>query len=471
MRVLLINPPIINTLPNKEFMFPPALLYLAGTVKKYGIEVKILDLNVFKPWLFENDSFLEGLVLKYIASYNPDLVGFGCIFSGVFPFIVNLSEKIHKAFKAIPMVVGGIHATVFPKEILQNTSIDYVIIGEGEEQFCALTKAIDKDDYSTLSKVDGIAYRKGKEIIVNPKTRFINRLDEFLPAYDVIDFKEYYHPTEHWHNPKRLNFKMSVPVLSSRSCPTRCNFCSMFLVMGPSVRCRSAENMVNEIEMLYSKYGQNHFTFVDDNMNINKQHIISLCKEIIRRKLNIQFEVSNGLSVASLSKEIIDLMATAGWVRGGIGIESGSDFLRNKVIGKNLSRKKIMEVVQSIKAHKNIYLKAWFIIGFPEETPQTLFDTYNMIRDLQIDEADVINLMPYPGTRVFEQCVRDNLLIDKIKLGDLWKTTGFQMHNNERFYIKPYKMEISELMDFREKFDRLLEKINSHGRNPATGKI
>ncbi|MGA1868162.1 MAG: B12-binding domain-containing radical SAM protein [bacterium] len=461
MRVLLINPSILDILPNKEYIPPSSLLYLGAVLVRHGVEVEILDLNIYKPWqknLGSEQFNEEDVVLQHISTFKPLLIGFGCLFSGQFSAILKYSERIRREFEKIPIVIGGMHPTLFAKEIIQHCpSIDYVVIGEGEEQIVNLIEVITQGNMDYLSHCNGIAYRKDGQVIVQPKTHYIKNLDELpFPAYELIDFKNYSHSTSHWHNPKNLVFNMSVPLISSRSCPNRCNFCSMFLVMGPKIRIRSPQNVVDEIQLLHDRFGHTHFSFMDDNINLIQGHIISICNEIIRRKLDIQFETPNGLSINPLNREVTDAMVNAGWVRGAIAIESGSDFIRNKVMGKHLQREKIMEVVQLLKGYEELYVKAYFIIGMPEETPHTLTETYEMIKEIDLDEIYVTNLMPFPGTPVFEQAKRDHLFVDEIDIPNIWKMTGFHYHNNKRFYIKPYEMGIEELNMFREKFDHLL---------------
>lgn len=468
MGVLLVNPYTLDFLPNKEYIPPTSLLYLAAALQHNGIDVKILDLNVYKPWEKDTDrtNFCEEIILQHIAEFRPLLIGFGCLFSGQFPPILKFSERVRSEYNHIPIVIGGMHPTIFAEQIITNClSIDYVVIGEGEQQIVTLAKAINKNDLSALFCLEGIAYRKDGRTIVNAKKNFVEDLNGLpFPSYDLINFRDYYHSTTHWHNPKRLSFNMTVPIISSRSCPNRCNFCSMYLVMGPKIRFRSPQNVVDEIQLLYDYYGLNHFSFMDDNINLKKKHIITICNEIVGRKLDIQFETPNGLSVAPIDREVMDAMVQAGWVRGAIAIESGSDFIRNKVIGKHLSRDKIYEVVGLLKKYRDLYLKAYFVIGFPEETPQTLQESYDMIKEIDIDEVYVTNLMPLPGTSVFEQAMRDRLFVDKMDIDNLWQTPGFHYHNNEKFYIKPYKMQIEQLNEFRQKFDDLLTDIKNRGK-------
>lgn len=282
MCVLLINPPTLDFLPNKEYIPPSSLLYLAAVLRCNGAQVIILDLNVYKPWEKgpNKDRFLEEIILQHIKEFEPQLIGFGCLFSGHLPAILEFSKAVRAEYKGISIVIGGMHPTIFAKEILSHCpSIDFVVIGEGEEQVVVLTQAIEEKDWNRLSRLEGIAYRQNEEVVVNPKNHFIDDLDKLpFPAYDLINFQDYYHPTSHWHNPKHLPFNMTVPIISSRSCPMKCNFCSMFLVMGPTLRMRTAKNVVDEIQLLYDRYGQTHFSFMDDNLNLNKQHIISVCK-------------------------------------------------------------------------------------------------------------------------------------------------------------------------------------------------
>ena len=373
--------------------------------------------------------------------------------------MLSYAATCKKVLADTPVVIGGMHPTIYPREILCHCpNIDYVVVGEGERQIVALVEALQEDNLD-FSQLDGIAWRDGDKIKVNQKQDFIEELDGLpLPAYDLVNFADYYQDTTHWHNPKRHSFRMTVPLISSRSCPMRCNFCSMFLVMGPKIRFRSPGQLVDEIEYLYYKYKQKHFSFMDDNVNLNKKHILGICDEIVRRGLEIQFETPNGLMVNSLDREVMEAMIAAGWIRGAIAIESGSDFIRNKIIGKHLSQEKIFEVVQLAKSYPQLYFKAYFIIGMPEDTEETLQETYDMIKDISIDDPYVTNLVPFPGTRVFEQARKDDLFIDEFDFENLWRMDGFHYHENKRFYIKPYAMSLDELQEFRGKFDRLLKE-------------
>lgn len=460
MNVLLINPSTPAYMPNKEFLLSTGLLSLAAYLRAEGHSVRVLDLNVFRLWEKSEggaDRMVSDVISKELLGFSPSLIGIGCLFSGQFQSVLHYANICKQVRPHVPVGIGGMHPTIYPREILSNcASIDFVVIGEGERQLAALAKSIEEGVYN-YTGIDGIAWRTGDEVTVREKTSFIDNLDDLpLPAYDLVDFAAYHHNTTHWHNPKGHAFNMTAPIISSRSCPMRCNFCSMYLVMGPRIRFRSPEKVVDEMELLYHRHGQRHFSFMDDNVNLDKRHILKICTEIRRRNLDLQFETPNGLMTATLDREVMDAMIEAGWVRGAIAIESGSDYIRNKVMGKNLPREKIFQVVDLAKSYPNLYFKAYFIIGMPEETPKTLQETYDMIVDIDIHDPYVTNLIPFPGTRVFEQARQDGLFIESFDFDTLWRMDGFHYHDNKRFYIKPYKMELEELQEFRVEFDRLL---------------
>lgn len=460
MRILLINPTIPRTYYNREFYPPLSLLYLAAVIGKNGDEPKILDFKTFNSVKSSNlDNLYENNLIDSIFDFKPELIGIGCLYSGEFPDVLKLSYIIKNRFNNIPIVIGGIHPTIYPYKILYNCpTIDYIIIGEGEKSIIELINLIKNKD-NNFENIDGFAYRKNGNVFVNPKTKFIENLDSIpFPAYDKINLEDYFVDTSNWHNPKNLPIDTSIPIITSRSCPNRCNFCSMYQVMGTKWRARSPKNVVDEIEHLYSRYNRRHFSFMDDNLTFKKSHILEICNQIIKRKLNIQFETPNGIATRTLDEDVLDAMVTAGLVRISLAIESGSDFIRNQIMKKNLDREKIFEIVRLTKKYKHLYVKAFFIIGMPEETHETLDDTYNMIKEINVDRIYLQNAIPFPGTQVFEQALRDKLLID-INTEDFYKSDVLYITNYQRIFIKPYNLELKDLQNFRKKCEELMIKV------------
>lgn len=459
MKILLIHPQVPRSYYNNEFYAPIGLLYLAAVLKQAEEDVRIVDLRTINiTGQADEYAVYEQKLIDSVSGFRPELVGIGCLYSGQFSDMLRYTILIKKHFPRIPIVVGGIHPTIYARDILERcSSIDWVVLGEGEETLRDLIKIV-KTGGCDFAKLDGFAYRQGGRVVVNPKKHFIQNLDTIpLPAYDLLEWKDYHVDTSDWYNPRYLSFKTSCPIVTSRSCPNRCSFCSMFMVMGPRWRARSPGNVVDEIEHLYSEYGHRHFSFMDDNLTLRKEHILGICRAITKRKLNIQFETPNGVATGTLDKDVMDAMVEAGLVRISLAIESGSDYIRNKVMGKRLDRGKIFEVVQLAKHYKDLYVKAFFIIGMPEETLETLEDTYSMIRDLNVDRIYLHNVVPFPGTALFAQALRDNLLVD-LKPEDFYNSEELYLTNYDRIFIKPYNLELHDLREFRKKCCVLIEQ-------------
>ncbi len=241
-----------------------------------------------------------------------------------------------------------------------------------------------------------------------------------------------------------------------------CNFCDMFLTMGKKHRRSSAERFVDEIEFLYKNKGMKYFSIMDDNLTLNNQHILKICAEIKRRKIDIQFETPNGVQVSSLNEEVIAALAGAGLIRTNVAIESGSDYIRNLVVGKDLEREKIYEVVRLLKKYE-VMTGGFFVIGFPEETNDTLADTYKMMDDLKLDRMKPHIAIPFPGTKLFEQVKKDNLFTQHVDYSSLWKIPV--SHAQHDFIIKPYNMSIEDLRKWRSKLAALNNKYFNFNSN------
>ena len=469
MKILLINPPVPEMMEVKDFYIPSSLLYLASALRQAGEDVRILDLNTFKPWETHREEQVEfclNLIGCEILENKPDVVGITCLFSGHIPLVLRFAETVKAIRPVAPVVVGGIHPTLYPREILEHCNfIDFVVIGEGEHTLTELVEML-KQDVQAFDHIDGIAFRQQGEVVVRPKTTHLEDLDALpFPAYDLVDINAFHLDTSQWHNPRGLAFDVSIPLISSRACPMHCNFCSMHSVMGQRWRARSAKNVVDEIQYLYEVYGARHFSFFDDQLTLNKKRCIQIADEIIRRNMVLQLESQNGVMVRSLDKESLDALVKAGLVRMALAIESGSDYIRNEIMGKKLPREKIFEITALTKHYKDLFVKAFFIIGMAEDTHETLDETYRMIQELDVDRPHVVNILPFPGTQVYEQARRENLFIDDLDFDDMWKYSGFYGTGNTKFFIKPYRLTLQELSEWRDRFDELLSVLMKNKKN------
>ena len=466
MKVLLIAPFLEDTTQKKEGLYPSsALLYLGSFLRANNHEPILLDFNINSVHdQSDKLEYCQAKILDYIQEYNPKLIGLGCLFSGAFGTVLEFAKTIRSNYPDIKIATGGIHPTTYPRKILENCSdFDFVAIGEGEGQMLALANCIENDNLDDVAKINQFAYRTDQgDVHVNTEFPQLLNMDELpMPAWDLIDLTDYQMDLDHFYNPKQLKITNRVPVFSSRGCPLPCNFCDMFLVMGKKHRRSSASRMVDELEFLNKNYGMNYFSIMDDNLTLQKTHILEICDEINRRNLNIQWETPNGVMVNSLNDEIVSAMAEAGLIHTWIAIEHGSEYIRNLIIGKGLKREKIFEASELLKKYK-IMTGGFFIMGFPEETHETLSETEKMMNELKLDRMGVSTAIPFPGTKLFKQVIQDNLLIESVDYDNLWKTPI--SHAQSGFVIKPYNMSIEELVDWRGRLHAVNDKYKGYNK-------
>lgn len=437
------------------YYFPMGLLYLASALKKNNIEVKIVDfyntyysklLNGELPKLCTPQEYVEKNFSQCIGDFVPNVIGVGCLFSGAFECGKVIAQKAKTLFPQVPVVMGGLHATLFSVEILRECGyVDYVVLGEGEEVFFKLIRYLNSDG-QTIDSIDGIAFKKDGQVIKKDKTTFIGDLDK-LPFvdFDILDKKNYEFDTSGWYSPKKLKIGTPFPILSSRSCPFKCSFCGMWLVHGPTARFRTPHHVVDEMESLYTKHGARYFSFLDDNLTLDRKRILSICDEIIKRGMDIQFDTPNGAMINSLDQEVIDAMVKAGLVKINLSPESGSEYIRNEAIGKRLKTEKIYEVFQQCAKHKHLYIGAYFVLGMPQETRETLQETYEMVTKLPVDRVSFSLAAPYPGTRLYEYCVEHGLLKYDHERGYNYKREYLYAL---RPHFKPHNCTEDDIMEF-----------------------
>jgi len=436
---------------------------LAGAIRAHNHSSVILDFNnrVVHEVARQEDciEYCKRVMLKTIEKEKPDLIGLNVLFSGNFPDVLKFTQVIKEKYPKIKIAIGGIHPTSYYKEILTNCSeIDYVAIGEGEMTLLKLIKCLENKNFEGLKNIKGFAHRdESGKIHCNLEREFIDDLDSIpLPAWDLIDFKNFEMKLDTYYNPKNLPLKNKAAMFSSRACPLACNFCDMFLVMGKKHRKRGVAKIVDELEVLVKEHGVTYFSFMDDQLTLNRGHTLQLCDEILKRKLNIQFDAPNGVWINSLRDDLVGKLAEAGLVMCSLAIEHGNDYIRNKIIGKNLERDRIFETAGYLRKY-NVLSGGFFIMGFPEDTNETLQDTYDMILELQLDKTNVQTALPFPGTALFKQVLRDKLLVNKWKLDELWKTPLSYQQGD--FVIKPYNMSLEDLAMWRRKFEDIRYKF------------
>jgi len=413
MRVLLINPSFSYPTPWLQITEPLGILYLAAYLRKHSKHeiyvVDCLDNSLIRKC--GTRSYWYGLnereMIDKIASFSPDVIGVTCMFSKKKDEFLKCVLSIKEHFTDVTIVAGGTYPSLFPEEVVKTGLVDYCIVGEGEESFTALLNALEAKDVS-LDGIEGLAFARDGLCIINPKSHYVKDLDTIpFPARDLINYESYITRKSVLHG---LGLKRSASILTSRSCPNRCNFCSMYLIHGPRWRGRSASDVIAEIKHLTEKYNVRDLFIMDDNFTLKRDRVVQICKGIIDLKTNIRWNTPNGISINTLDYELLYLMKESGCKSICIAIESGDEELRNKVIGKRLQDSKIHEIARSA-ARLNIFVTAFYIIGMPGETREKFEKTLHQISTLPFNGVAAAFANPLPGTKLYQDCLDNKLTL------------------------------------------------------------
>lgn len=384
MKITLVFPPSIYR--TKQTMPPLGIAWLAAVLRENGFkEVSLIDSVINK---YSNKEIIDTL-----KNQGPDIIGLSFGTQNRF-LAFDSAREIRKNFPKVPIVVGGPHPTLTADDILRNVpEIDLVIRGEGERSFLDLIRTIDKKE--DLGCVKGLSFRnKNGQVIHNPSQEPIQDLDKLpMPARDLL-------PIDNYQQKIPLLDKICTNLITSRGCPYNCVYCSTSEQWGHKIRHRSPKNVVDEIEWLMKTYKLDGVGFFDDVFTMDKNRVIAICQEIIRRKLNIYWWCEARAN--TIDREVIGWMKKSGCVHIAMAIESGS----NRIL-KNI--RKAITVEQGVEAAKiikeaGIKLRVFFMHGLPgeeyEDIKKTVFLSRYLKHKIGVDEATQSLTVIYPGTEL-----------------------------------------------------------------------
>lgn len=381
--VTLVYPYFLPDGDNSIFRFPPlGLGYIAAYLKANDVGAEIIDCTFLS----------KEKALERIRKAGSKIIGIYSMFS--------MTEKAKDLARLVRddcelLVAGGPQPTLNPTEFLE--VFDVVVIGEGEQTMLELQRAVEgKGD---LSGIRGIAYRDGSCIKYTEKREPVTELDGIpMPSRELFDnngYKEQY--------TKKFGYSITS-LITSRGCPFKCDFCSQ-PVFGNTFRARSAKNIVDEMQSIIA-LGYDRIWFADDCLTLNRDRILEICREITERGTEIEWECLS--RVDTVDREVVENMKRAGCVSIFFGIESGNDSVL-ELMNKRITTAKAREAIHAVK-QANIRAGAFFIIGYPGESDETVLDTVRFATSLPLDYLSFTLPYPIPGTPLYER-VKDDVIL------------------------------------------------------------
>lgn len=393
MDTLLINPPWYkesgNVWKNVSACVPPFnLALLAALVREKGFSVSILDCNALQIGIDSLENNLPEPAPKFVGITATTVL------------MENANEAariVKKKFPQTKLIMGGVHPSIAPEEVLSREEVDFAIIGEGEITLLQLMEG------KNPGEIRGLGFKKEGRSIINAPQEMILDINVFpMPAYDLLPMDRYYSAAGSY---KR---KPSLGMFTSRGCPGRCTFCKGNL-LGEKIRFRSAEKIVEEIELLQKNYGIKDIAFYDDTFTTNRPNVMSLCDLILERKIDLTWCCFS--RVDTVDFQMLEKMKKAGCYQVMYGVESAvPEILEN--MNKRITLLKVEETVANTKK-AGLESRLAFMLGSPGETEETMEKTIGYSIKLDPDLVTYNITTPYPGTEMFKWAEEKGYLIHK----------------------------------------------------------
>ncbi len=411
-RIMIIDPPFKRLYHDNASLvkFPLALGFLSGAVLKWTdweVQAYNADFNPKRRAIsLDNVTRIREGMERYlrtledssapiweeirsaIAEFDPDVVGISSKTQN-FPSAMRVARIAKEHNPDTLVVLGGPHATLSTGTALDCPDIDAAALGEGEMTLVELLKARERGE--SLSEVAGLAYREGgRKVFTRPRGN--------IPDLDVLPF-----PAE--AAPRVLRDYESYPaeafgyVFSARGCPYSCTFCESKAIWTQTTRWRSPENVVRELKMLMER-GVRYVYFDDDTFGIKASYIEELCSLIETECPGLRWGCE--ITVGVVKERSVEWMRRSRCVRVNIGIESGNNEILRKVKKGHVIEKAYPAV--DLCREAGIEVGAFFMIGFPWETEETLRDTLTAIEKVNADNIMLSIFTPYPGSELFQVC-------------------------------------------------------------------
>jgi radical SAM superfamily enzyme YgiQ (UPF0313 family) len=339
---------------------------------------------------------------RLVESFRPDLVGISIKTPVLSPALACARVAKAAAPEAV-VIVGGPHPSVTGADLLIHKEVDIVVSGEGEAVLPELIRGLSSGkslkETGTLEEIRGISFRRDGAVLTTPPRPALTDLDAL--------------PFVHRHAPAVLEEYHRYPesafghVFSARGCPFRCAFCSSRGVWGDSVRFRSEENILLDLAGLRGM-GLDHVHFDDDTFGVTRNRLADLCRTLEQARTGLTYSCETHVSL--ITEATVNALARAGFTTVQLGLESGDDAMLRR-IGKGFTVMKAREAARRVKA-AGLRLEVFFMVGFPDETEDSLHATRRLMEILECDKLIYSIFTPYPGTPLFDRCRHLGLISD-----------------------------------------------------------
>jgi len=423
-------------------MPPLGVCYLSSYLKKYGPSRYTVALA---------DEYSGHNPVKFAKEFEPDIIGFTSA-TAQYHRAMQLGSRIRRFSKA-PLVIGGLHPTAMPRQVIRDGVFDIAVLSEAERSFIHLVEALADSGFAprpdSLKEVPGIAFHDNGEVVVTPPPAFIEDLDTIpFPDRSILDLGHYLRPNA----AIRSLITRNTTIMTSRGCPFKCIYC--LSVHRRRLRAHSAEYVIEEMEQLVRDFGLEGLCIIDDTFIFDRERAAQIAQLMLSKGIagRIKWPCYGRANIVSRCEDdLLRLLSQAGMVQMEFGLESGSQRVLSFLKGKGVTVSDNQETLDKLQK-LGIRALATFMTGIPTETPEEVDMTLDFVHKNfnKMVYFEMLYLVPYPGTKVWEMYQMDQIVSKR-----LWRV--FKIGLNRKF---PVDCNFTRNIDY-DAADRAVDEVLS----------
>lgn len=408
-RTLLIMPPITLSEGTVKRVIPPlGLSYIAAYLESQDIPCDILDCVVEG---LDNEELVGDRTWRYglsdaalrarLTDLAPEIVGISIIYSSDLPNLYTVARIAKEVNPNVTVVVGGIHPSIYPEEVLREElidgkpTVDFVVRGEGELRMAEFIRNFRQGTFDLHA--DGLAGWYKGAIFKNPQITTIQDLDALpFPAYHKLPMEKYFEfnvPFSPFPRGKRV-----MQLYTSRGCPVSCTFCAS-TNFNKAYRARSVENVIAEINQYKQRYAIDEIQFADDNLTFDRGRARELFTAL--KECQLPWCTPNGIMVNTLSKELLDSMIESGLYQITLSLDSGNAKTLKEKHRKPVDLTRVPDLMEYLK-QRNILMHGTLVVGMPGETVEDIEEGFRFVTELPFNSIGVFIAQALPGSELYE---------------------------------------------------------------------
>jgi radical SAM superfamily enzyme YgiQ (UPF0313 family) len=445
-RVLLVNPPDVDAslfrldaarrgvCPN----FPPyGLAVLAQHLRAVGVQTHVVNLNhaVLKASraappaaAFDPDAVWQGRLDAAIDALQPDLIGVTCMFTMTHESLRRVCAWAGRT--GIPVAIGGVHVTNDVERVLDDIpAAQLAFLREADQALPLFVRAVRGEvPLDALAQVIVVDAERGERLRFLDNCQPSAQAMDVIPAFELIEIGEL---AGHgmigsfpYFKPPGTRF---ATALTTRGCRARCTFCSVRTFNGPGVRLRSVDSVLDELQQLEEQFGVRHVMWLDDDLLKDHRRAVALFDGMVRRRLGLTWDASNGVIAASCTEEVIAAAEASGCIALIIGMESGNPTVLRR-IAKPGTVETFLRAAEVLRRHERINANVYLMLGFPGETIGMIRDTIAVSRQMDLDWYRIKPLQPLPNTPIYQTMIEQGLLDDSDRSTVRYITGAYGTH-------------------------------------------